>query len=317
MSNPEIMESKELVFDALKTFLVTPPSSNEGITDGHQKIVKRVVVASVPDANGWKRRCSWQELETEITGSLTPIKRLRNSSMTVKSKEMNAFFKLFENDTIQDFLWMDRCAKIADKYLLAMVFAYFKRAELKTKQYTKMNFFIALYLANDMEEDEEDYKYEIFPWALGKDWRHKYTKFLYKKDRFWKSISFRAAVSRRCCEEIMAIAPYHVIWKRNRALHHGGAFRTYDSDDEFLPRGPSASPVHCEACAKTGTFAYTPQSSSSADSSYLFLSSCTDTSSDEETHCQDQAVPKSFDMTGLQNTLQTSDDAYFWASKED
>ncbi|XP_071962643.1 speedy protein A-like [Antedon mediterranea] len=305
----------ERIFEPLKTFIVTPPSSNDGIESGHQKIVERVLVTSVPDANGWKRRHDWQGIDSDMVGSLAPIKRLKNSSMTVKSKEMNAYFKLFENEIIQDFLWMDKCAKIADKYLLAMVFAYFKRAEFKIKQFTKINFFIALYLANDMEEDEEDFKYEIFPWALGRDWRHKYTRFLRKKDLFWKSINFRAAVSRRCCEEIMAIAPYHGIWQRNRADHHGGAYRNYDTDDEFLPRGPGASPVHCEACAKKGTYVYTPSSSEETDDGYLLLYSCTDTS-DEET---DQAVPKSFDMRGLQNTLQTSDDSYsyFWADKDE
>ncbi|EDO43042.1 predicted protein, partial [Nematostella vectensis] len=156
-----------------------------------------------------------------------------------------------DDDVIREFLWMDKCAKISDKYLLSMVYAYFRRANLHRREFNRLNFFLALYLANDMEEDEEDDKYDIFPWALGKRWRELYPAFLVRRDELWRKMRYRAVVSRQTCEEVMSIAPDHPVWWRRRRSHHGGAWRDYtksEEDQSASPRGHNSSPVFCSMC---------------------------------------------------------------------
>ena len=108
-----------------------------------------------------------------------------------------------------------------------MVFTYFKRAKFYLNEYTRTNFYLALYLASDIEEDVDDYKYEICPWALGRRWRSKFTGFLRKRDALLRRIGYRAIVSRKCCEEVMSLVPDHSAWKRERSEDHGGATRAY------------------------------------------------------------------------------------------
>lgn len=135
------------------------------------------------------------------------------------------FFKLLENPIIQKFLSIDKCMMLCDKYLIAMVFIYFKRAMLELHEYSISNFFAALYLAHDMEEDNEYLRIKILKWVLGKNTIYRLPEFFKRRDQLWKLMNYRSIVSRKTCEEIMNICRVHNIWDRQRSICHAGAFR--------------------------------------------------------------------------------------------
>ncbi|XP_065592110.1 LOW QUALITY PROTEIN: speedy protein A-like [Cyrtonyx montezumae] len=179
-------------------------------------------------------------------------------------QEVTAFLKLFDDDLLQKFLLMDRCCKIADKYLLAMTFVYFKRANFSTSEHTRLNFFVALYLAHLVEEDGGEF--EIIPWALGENWIQLFPAFIKLKDQLWRRLNYRALVGRHCCEKVMALAPGHYLWQRERPEHHGGAKRSYNTGKSQPPQGPGHSPLPCSLCGKKGRFVRLGLSSSSSSS---------------------------------------------------
>lgn len=175
-----------------------------------------------------------------------------SSTYIITGRDLAAFFKLLDNDhLIYDFLNYDACCKLADKYLLAMAFVYFKRAGLRSYEYNRLNFFIALYLAHDMEEDEEELKYEILYWALGKNWPLRVRRFLNKRNNLWKRMNYRAIVSCQMCHDLISLAPDHYAWHRHRLAHHAGAVRCYDKANQQPPtllRDRFASPPVCRLC---------------------------------------------------------------------
>ncbi|XP_033048008.1 putative speedy protein-like protein 3 [Trachypithecus francoisi] len=204
----------------------------------------------------WKRKREWSDHSEEgpekelapepeetwvaetLCGLKMKLKRRRVSPVLPEHHE--AFNRLLEDPVIKTFLAWDKDLRMSDKYLLAMVIAYFSRAGLFSWQYQRIHFFLALYLANDMEEDSETPKQNIIyflyrkyrsqiPWSeasfpvfLFIRWRarkNRAQKALFHKLRFqfFRSMGFRAWVSLEELEEIQAYDPEHWVWARDRA----------------------------------------------------------------------------------------------------
>ncbi|XP_008050091.1 speedy protein E4-like [Carlito syrichta] len=143
------------------------------------------------------------------------LKRRRVSSVLPEHHEV--FKRLLEDPVVQRFLAWDKDLRASDKYLLSMVIAYFSRAGLFSWQYRRIHFFLALYLANDMEEDNQAPKQDIFSFLYGKSY---FQRPLFHKLRlqFVRSMGWRTWVSPEECEEIQAYDPDLWVWGRDRTL---------------------------------------------------------------------------------------------------
>ncbi|XP_006899008.1 PREDICTED: putative speedy protein E8-like [Elephantulus edwardii] len=134
-----------------------------------------------------------------------------------RPEDQEAFYRLLEDPVIQSFLEADIFLKVSDKYLLSMVVEYFGRVGLPGHLYNRIHFFLALYIASDMEEDNPTSKRSIFQFLLGKEhWADLYKDFLRLKVEFFHAMGHRAWVTPELCEEIQAQNPHHWVWSRAR-----------------------------------------------------------------------------------------------------
>ena len=168
--------------------------------------------------------------------------------MTIHPEEVDRFFALLERPAIQQLLQKDGCYTLADSFLLAMAFIYFKRAGLREEEYTERNFWLALYLAHDQEEDEDRTKWELLPWALGETWMTSFTSFMVDKDALWRRMGYRSLVHPRQCRQVMALSPRSQAWSRVRSPDHGGALRMCKDEEPYMPRGPLLASPGCSRC---------------------------------------------------------------------
>ncbi|XP_005397765.1 PREDICTED: putative WBSCR19-like protein 6 isoform X2 [Chinchilla lanigera] len=148
-------------------------------------------------------------------------KRKRKHLSSVLPEHHAAFTRLLEDPIIRKFLAWDMNLRTSDKYLLAMVIAYFSRAGLFPWQYQRIHFFLALHLANDMEEEDNELaKLDMFFFMYG--WNlAQIPKFHKLRYEFICCMGWDLRVTREECEEIQAYDPGLWVWRRDRTLIQG------------------------------------------------------------------------------------------------
>ncbi|XP_052579335.1 speedy protein E4-like [Peromyscus californicus insignis] len=150
-----------------------------------------------------------------IEGTKLIINKKRR--LSYRPEDLEAFYRLLEDPVVQNFLAADIFFRVTDKYLLSMVVEYFGRLGLPGHLYNRIHFFLALYIACDMEEDDPISKRSIFQFLLGRDtWQDLYKDFQRLQKEFLQVIDYRAWVTRQECEEIQNQNPHHWVWSRVR-----------------------------------------------------------------------------------------------------
>ncbi|XP_045834994.1 putative speedy protein E7 [Meles meles] len=172
---------------------------------------------TVSKLRSWKKRVQKRNIWTvnHVEGMKFRMNKRRRPSYRPEDQE--AFYRLLEDPVIQSFLEADIFLKVSDKYLLSMVVEYFGRVGLPGHLYNRIHFFLALYIASDMEEDNPTSKRSIFQFLLGREhWPELYKEFLKLKVEFFHAMGHRAWVTPELCEEIQAQNPHHWVWSRER-----------------------------------------------------------------------------------------------------
>nr|XP_005903001.1 PREDICTED: speedy protein E4-like [Bos mutus] len=182
--------------------------------------------SSLPWRPGYKRKWSvafGAEAEDEaqdswIVKSLSGLRtKLKKQQVFLVLPEHHVIFNRCLDHVVKRFLAWDRNLKVSDKYLLAMVIAYFSRASLLFWQYRRIHFFIALYLASKMEEDNQAHKQIIFSFLYGRN--HSQRPLFHKLVfQFICSMNWKMRVTQEECEKIQAFHPKLWVWDRDRAL---------------------------------------------------------------------------------------------------
>ncbi|XP_007470298.1 PREDICTED: uncharacterized protein LOC103077888 [Lipotes vexillifer] len=171
---------------------------------------------AVSELKSWKKSSQRRSMWTvnHVEGTKLRMSKRRSS---YRPEDQEAFYRLLEDPVIQSFLEADIFLKVSDKYLLSMVVEYFGRVGLPGHLYNRIHFFLALYIASDMEEDDPTSKQSIFQFLLGrKHWPDLYKEFLKLKVEFFHAMEHRAWVTPDLCEEIQAQNPHHWVWSRER-----------------------------------------------------------------------------------------------------
>ncbi|EFB26081.1 hypothetical protein PANDA_013678, partial [Ailuropoda melanoleuca] len=172
---------------------------------------------AISELRSWKKRGQKRNIWTVNHVEGTKLRMNKRRRPSYRPEDQEAFYRLLEDPVIQSFLEADIFLKVSDKYLLSMVVEYFGRVGLPGHLYNRIHFFLALYIASDMEEDNPTSKRSIFQFLLGREhWPDLYKEFLKLKVEFFHAMGHRAWVTPELCEEIQAQNPHHWVWSRAR-----------------------------------------------------------------------------------------------------
>uniref|UniRef100_A0A8D1Q669 Uncharacterized protein n=1 Tax=Sus scrofa TaxID=9823 RepID=A0A8D1Q669_PIG len=189
---------------------------------GTSLLTRTLAPAAAPESTvsklkSWKKRGQKRNIWTVNHVEGTKLRMNKRRRPSYRPEDQEAFYRLLEDPVIQSFLEADIFLKVSDKYLLAMVVEYFGRVGLPGHLYNRIHFFLALYIASDMEEDNPMSKRSIFQFLLGREqWPDLYKEFLKLKVEFFNAMGHRAWVTPELCEEIQAQNPHHWVWSRVR-----------------------------------------------------------------------------------------------------
>ena len=181
-------------------------------------------------------------MNTSVVISDLKLKKELNHNV-VLNEDVTHFICVLNDPVIQAFHLHDQCNVISDRYLLAIVFTYFKKAKLSYKNFNREYFFLALYLAHEMEEEMDENRWEILPWALGRFWQNDFRKFVHGKNDLWQKMEFRGIVSCKACHQVLSIEGLnqHSAFSRIRIRNHAEIKRPPRllEPSKHLPHGPT------------------------------------------------------------------------------
>ncbi|KAG8509714.1 Speedy protein E4A [Galemys pyrenaicus] len=155
------------------------------------------------ELKSWRKRGQKRNIWTVNHVEGTKLRMNKRRRPSYRPEDQEAFYRLLDDPVIQSFLEADIFLKVSDKYLLSMVVEYFGRVGLPGHLYNRIHFFLALYIASDMEEDNPTSKRSIFQFLLGREhWPDLYKEFLKLKVEFFQAMGHRAWVTPELCEEV-------------------------------------------------------------------------------------------------------------------
>eukprot|EP01088_Endostelium_zonatum_P020883 TRINITY_DN7910_c0_g1_i1.p1 TRINITY_DN7910_c0_g1~~TRINITY_DN7910_c0_g1_i1.p1 ORF type:complete len:218 (-),score=30.65 TRINITY_DN7910_c0_g1_i1:45-698(-) len=170
------------------------------VTEKLQREVKRLKVEK--DQEKYEQQSNYQINEIKVDLD-------QKSSRTPKVFLIERFMKMCHRHKE---LLIKSC--IIDQFILSTVLLYFQRAELKLVEWQdERNFFYALTLALETEEDVVDSIVEVVEYVVGRapksdgtsderykaSWTSKFKRYNQGKDVLWKRMDYRTVVSYQEC----------------------------------------------------------------------------------------------------------------------